>query len=162
MFEALLLSLSMAFSTPDAAAHAALAEAKECSANEIECGGAIYKGTHGYVYTQPLKGKPFGTDLAPVLLSVPKGYHLVADYHTHICNRRNALFSPYFSKSDTLVNQGFHTVGYMYSFCDNMIHRYDPEQDPVDDEEVDFKPHPDGTVHAPIYLTIGHINGYLP
>lgn len=164
MLEALVLVLSMQFSTMDAAAHAGLVEAMQCSDNKVECGGVIYQASNGtYVYTKPINGKKqFGIDLDEPINHGPKGYKLVADYHVHICNSHNAPFSPYFSPADAYTNQGFHTIGYMYSFCDSMIHRYDPSQDDRDDEEIDFKPHPDGTVHPPIYLTIGHINGYIP
>jgi len=50
----------------------------------------------------------------------------------------------------------FHTVGYMMSLCDGYIRRFDPSQDDRDDEEVDFH---SGRV---IYLTIGHIVGWVP
>ena len=81
---------------------------------------------------------------------------MVADFHTHICSIHNKPFSPFFSSSDALANDGLHTVGYMLSLCDGYIRRFDPAQDDHDDEEVDFH---SGRV---IYLTIGHIVGWVP
>jgi hypothetical protein len=81
---------------------------------------------------------------------------VVADFHTHICSVHNRPFSTFFSSSDALANEGLHTVGYMLSLCDGYIRRFDPVQDDQDDEEVDFH---SGRV---IYLTIGHIVGWVP
>lgn len=147
----------------DQAAIAALGEAAICSENRRECGGVIYQTPIGYVYSPPFTSNlPFGGQIPDLAKPPPYAdWKLVADYHVHICNKRNKEFANYFSPADAYVNQGFHIVGYMLSLCDHNIHRYDPSQDDRDDEEVDFKPHRDGSRHKPIYLTIGHIIGWI-
>jgi len=95
--------------------------------------------------------RPFGVDLGEFYAP-----DVVADFHTHICSVHNRPFSTFFSSSDAIANQGLHTVGYMLSLCDGYIRRFDPAQDDQDDEEVDFH---SGRV---IYLTIGHIVGWVP
>jgi hypothetical protein len=156
MILSLILTLGLLgpYSSMDAAANAALTNAVTCSHNVIECGGTIFEQHSTYWFTEPLLGKPFGVDLGPAYDAVPNS-RPVADYHIHICNSRNVIYSPFFSHADTEVNKGLHTIGYMLSFCDGNIRRFDPIQDDVDDEEVDFE---SGKV---IYLTIGHITGVV-
>ena len=151
------LALSTIFATPDAAAHVALQEAAVCSQNVRECGGAIYRDntTGDFIYKSAAMGKAFGMDLGD-LITPPKGFTLVADYHVHICNIHNKLFSTYFSPADKEVNTGFHTVGYMLSLCDHMIRRFDPQETPYEVEVVQFHSGKE------LELPIGHINGYLP
>jgi hypothetical protein len=153
------------YSSIDVAAHDALIDAYNCGEQKQECGGVIYQDdrSRAYTYTVPItSGKPFGVTI-PYLYSVPPpvGTRVVADYHNHICSPRNAMFAAYFSFADASVNQGFHIVGYMLDGCTGNIHRYDPAQDDRDDEEVDFKPHADGTIKPPFYLTVGHISGWI-
>lgn len=158
MIAALALSTVM-FATPDAAAHSALKLAAECSENVRECGGVIWRDNivGDYIYSAPVPGKSFGVDLSQFWSrQPPKDFTLVADYHVHICNRHNKLFSTYFSPADGYVNKGFHTVGYMLSLCDHMIRRFDPQEKPYEVMVVHF--HSGNELELPI----GHINGYLP
>jgi hypothetical protein len=151
------------FATLELAVRSALIDAYNCGEQRQECGGVIYESAAGYSYTVPITDhKSFGVTI-PYLYSVdpPPGAHRVADYHNHICSSHNASFAAYFSGGDVAVNKGFHLVGYMLDGCTGNIHRFDPAGDPVDDEEVDFKPHPDGTVKPPFFLTIGHISGWI-
>lgn len=152
----------MIFAGMDTAAVAALQEAAVCSHNVRECGGVIYERDGRFFYDVPHPGRQFGVDLPEYDDALPPRVHIVADYHVHVCADRNRDFSPYFSMADSLVNQGFHTVGYMLSLCDDNVRRFDPRQDDMGDEEVDFRPRPDGTRHKPIYLTCGHIVGWVP
>ena len=151
------------FATIELAVRSALIDAYNCGEQRQECGGVIYEGPGGFTYTPPITDhKPYGVTI-PYLYSVdpPEGFHRVADYHNHICSSHNARFAAYFSTGDQLVNTGFHLVGYMLDGCTGNIHRFDPASDPIDDEEVDFKPHADGTVKAPFFLTTGHISGWV-
>lgn len=147
------------FADPTEAANYELAQVSIGCPDNIECGGVIYLGTDGDYYpTVPFTSfKPFGVDIPQYNQPMPPGMvKIVADYHDHVCSKHNAVFANFFSSADAYVNQGFHTVGYMLSHCDGNIHRYDPSQDDRDDEEVDF--------HSgkKIYLTIGHIVGWVP
>jgi len=140
----------------DSAAIAALTVARDCP-RQYECGGVIYEDSeHHYHVSAPLTShKPFGVDILQYAEPTPDGWRIVADYHTHICSVHNRLFANFFSASDAYVNQGFHTVGYMLSFCDGNVRRYDPSQDERDDEVVHF------TSGREIYLTCGHIAGWV-
>ena len=160
----ILLAAYAIFATMDAAAIDGLKDAAACSRNRVECGGAIYQRADGvYVRSGVItSGKPFGVSLETVYEPVPTGMKVVGDFHVHICSVHNDVFAPYFSTSDAILNQGLHTVGYMLDLCTHNVHRYDPTQDDADDEEIDFKPHADGTRHPPIYMTIGHIVGWIP
>jgi hypothetical protein len=144
------------FGDMDSAAIAALTLARDCP-RQYECGGVIYEDSeHHYHVSAPLTShKPFGVDILQYSEPTPDGWRIVADYHTHICSPHNRLFANFFSASDAYVNQGFHTVGYMLSFCDGNVRRYDPSQDDRDDEVVHF------TSGREIYLTCGHIAGWI-
>lgn len=158
---ALLVTHALAYRDINVAAHEALYQAAKCSQNKRECGGVIFQTPTGFVIGDLERGAAYGMTMHDYTRPPPAGWKIVADYHVHICSSGNYLFANFFSPADAYLNQGFHTVGYMYSFCDGNIHRYDPAQDERDDEEVDFKPHKNGTKHAPIYLTIGHITGWI-
>ncbi len=145
--------LAMAvFSTMDEAAIDALKRAADRCDPNYECGGVVRRVAGGFEASQlSTSYKPFGVDL-----ELFYGPDVVADFHTHICSIHNKAFADFFSTADAIANQGLHTVGYMLSRCDWNIRRYDPAQDDRDDEEVDFR---SGRV---IYLTIGHIVGWVP
>jgi hypothetical protein len=144
------------------ASQAALKEAYECSEHRRECGGVIYEwlepgGRKWYFYSAPeTSNKPFGVALNSLAEDAPAHMRKVADYHVHICSIHNRDFAAFFSVGDVLTNKGFGLVGYMLDSCTGDIHRFDPAQDDVDDEEVDLK---SGRV---FYLTIGHVSGWLP
>lgn len=146
----------MIFPDMDTAAIAALQEAAICSHNERECGGLIYERNGKFFYEPPHPGKAFGVDMQEYDDPLPEGVTIVGDFHVHICSPHNRLFSPFFSMADSLVNKGMHTVGYMLSLCDDNVRRFDPTQDDMGDEEVDF--------HSgkKLYLTCGHISGWVP
>ncbi|MBV9344704.1 MAG: hypothetical protein JO341_14515 [Gammaproteobacteria bacterium] len=147
-----LLALTGVFATVDEAAIDGLRHAAATCNPRYECGGVVRAVPGGYEATAPISSKkPFGVDLGEFY-----GPEVVADYHTHICSIHNRPFADFFSTADALANQGLHTVGYMLSLCDGNIRRFDPAQDDRDDEEVDFR---SGRV---IYLTIGHIVGWVP
>jgi len=140
------------FATIDEAAISGLKHAAAICDPRYECGGVVRAVKGGYEPSGLITSKrPFGVDLAEFY-----GPDVVADFHTHICSIHNRPFAAFFSSSDALANQGLHTVGYMMSLCDGYIRRFDPSQDDRDDEEVDFH---SGRV---IYLTIGHIVGWVP
>jgi len=140
------------FATIDEAAISGLKHAAAICNPQYECGGVVRAVNGGFEASGLITSKrPFGVDLGEFY-----GPDVVADFHTHICSIHNKPFSPFFSLSDALANQGLHTVGYMLSLCDGYIRRFDPTQDDRDDEEVDFH---SGRV---IYLTIGHIVGWVP
>src|ERR1700758_301664 len=146
-----LLALAV-FATIDEAAISGLKHAAAICNPQYECGGVVGAVKGGFVATNLISSKrPFGVDLGEFY-----GPDVVADFHTHICSIHNRPFSAFFSSSDAIANQGLHTVGYMLSLCDGYIRRFDPSQDDRDDEEVDFH---SGRV---IYLTIGHIVGWVP
>lgn len=132
----------------------------ECPTTK-ECGGVIFLGKDGRYYSSGLEtGNSFGLDMPEYYTALPKGMvKIIADYHTHICSVHNKPFSPYFSASDVDLNAGFNTAGYMLSECNGVIRRWAPGDD-RDDEEVDFRK-PDGSKGKTIYLTIGHIVGFL-
>ena len=147
-----LLALAGVFATIDEAAIDGLRHAAATCDLRYECGGVVRAVGGGYEASGAISSKrEFGVNLEEFY-----GPDVVADFHTHICSIRNEPFADFFSAADALVNQGLHTVGYMLSLCDGNIRRYDPSQDDRDDEEVDFR---SGRV---IYLTIGHIVGWLP
>jgi hypothetical protein len=147
-----LIAALTVFSTVDEAAINALTHAASICNPRYECGGVVRAVKGGYEASGLItSNRPFGVDLAEFY-----GPDVVADFHTHICSIHNAPFADFFSRSDALANQGLHTVGYMLSLCDGNIRRYDPSQDDRDDEEVDFH---SGRV---IYLTIGHVVGWVP
>ena len=137
---------------------AALIDAYNCGEQRQECGGVIYRDDRHrhYSYSTPMtSGRAFGVDLSTLYVHVPVGMRVVADYHTHICSRHNKVFADFFSASDALINEGLHTVGYILSGCTGAIHRYDPEQDPQGDEEVDL------SSGRKIFLTSGHVSGWI-
>ena len=147
-----LLAAAAVFATIDEAAISGLKHAAAICDPRYECGGVVRAVAGGYEVTAPISSKmPFGVDLGEFYAP-----DVVADYHTHICSIHNQPFADFFSTSDAIANQGLHTIGYMLSMCDWNIRRYDPSQDDRDDEEVDFH---SGRV---IYLTIGHIVGWVP
>ena len=159
-----LAAILTSYLTIEAASRAALIDAYNCGEQKQECGGVIYADPREhFTYTVPITDhRAFGVTI-PYLYSVapPDGARLVADYHNHICSKHNRDFSQFFSYGDASVNDGFKIIGYMLDGCTGNIHRYDPSQDPRDDEEVDFAPHADGTVKPPFFLTIGHISGWV-
>jgi hypothetical protein len=140
------------FATIDEAAISALKHAATICDPRYECGGVVRAVDGGFEASGLItSNRPFGVDLGEFY-----GRDVVADFHTHICSVHNKPFAAFFSSSDAIANQGLHTVGYMLSLCDGYIRRFDPVQDDCDDEEVDFH---SGRV---IYLTIGHIVGWVP
>ena len=145
------------FGDMDSAASAALTAARDDCPRQYECGGVIYEDSeHHYHLSAPLTShKHFGLDIPQYTEERSEGWRIVADYHTHICSRHNQLFANFFSPADAIVNQAFHTVGYMLSLCDGNVRRYDPSQDDQDDEVVQF------TSGREIYLTCGHISGWV-
>ena len=146
-----LLALAL-FATMDEAAIDALKHAAAVCDPRYECGGVVRHVAGGYEASALFSSKkPFGVDLGEFYAA-----DVVADFHTHICSIHNKLFANFFSPADAYANQGLHTVGYMLSLCDWNIRRYDPAQDDRDDEEVDF------TSGRVIYLTCGHIVGWVP
>ena len=146
-----LLALAV-FSTIDDAAIEALTHAAAVCDPRYECGGVVRRVPGGFEASALFSSKkPFGVDLGEFY-----GPDVVADFHTHICSIHNQPFADFFSPADAYANQGLHTVGYMLSLCDWNIRRYDPSQDDRDDEEVDF------TSGRVIYLTCGHIVGWVP
>ena len=146
-----LLALAV-FATMDEAALDALRHAAAVCDPRYECGGVVRHVAGGYEASALFSSKkPFGVDLGEFYAA-----DVVADFHTHICSIHNKPFANFFSPADAYANQGLHTVGYMLSLCDWNIRRYDPAQDDRDDEEVDF------TSGRVIYLTCGHIVGWVP
>ena len=145
------------FGDMDSAASAALTAARDDCPRQYECGGVIYEDSERqYHVSAPLTShKHFGLDIPQYTEGRPEGWRIVADYHTHICSQHNRLFANFFSPADAIVNQVFHTVGYMLSLCDGNVRRYDPSQDDQDDEVVHF------TSGREIYLTCGHISGWV-
>jgi hypothetical protein len=140
------------FATIDEAAISGLTHAAAICDPRYECGGVVRAVKGGFEASGLITSRrSFGVDLGEFY-----GPDVVADFHTHICSIHNRPFSAFFSSSDAIANQGLHTVGYMLSLCDSYIRRFDPSQDDRDDEEVDFH---SGRV---IYLTIGHIVGWVP
>ena len=140
------------FATIDEAAISGLTHAAAICNPRYECGGVVRAVNGGYEASGLITSRrAFGVDLGEFYAP-----DVVADFHTHICSIHNKPFSTFFSSSDAIANQGLHTVGYMLSLCDGYIRRFDPSQDDRDDEEVDFH---SGRV---IYLTIGHIVGWVP
>jgi len=140
------------FATMDEAALEALRHAAAVCDPRYECGGVVRRVPGGFESSALFSSKkPFGVDLGEFY-----GPDVVADFHTHICSVHNKPFANFFSPADAYANQGLHTVGYMLSLCDWNIRRYDPAQDDRDDEEVDF------TSGRVIYLTCGHIVGWVP
>ena len=140
------------FATIDEAAISGLTHAAAICNPRYECGGVVRAVNGGFEASGLITSRrSFGVDLGEFY-----GPDVVADFHTHICSIHNKPFSTFFSSSDALANEGLHTVGYMLSLCDGYIRRFDPSQDDRDDEEVDFH---SGRV---IYLTIGHIVGWVP
>lgn len=145
----------------DEAAHDALVDAYNCGEQRRECGGVIYRYENKsavpyvlYFYTTPEKGRTFGVNITALAETAPSHMKLVADYHTHPCLGRKEL-AQFFSPADVITNQGFHTVGYMLDNCRGLIHRFDPAQDDVGDEEIDMDS------GRKMYLTIGHIAGWI-
>lgn len=149
---------AIAFLTLDDAAVHALTLAKQTCDLRYECGGVIRQTREGYVVSPLVSSqKPFNLDLRE---PYGDGVDVVADFHTHICSVHNLPFAAFFSTTDADVDDGLHIRGYMLDLCTGNIHRYIPGEDDRDDEEVDFKPHQDGS-RLVIYLTIGHIIGWV-
>ena len=147
-----LIAAMTVFATIDEAAISGLTHAAAICNPRYECGGVVRAVNGGFEASGLITSRrSFGVDLGEFY-----GPDVVADFHTHICSIHNKPFSTFFSSSDALANEGLHTVGYMLSLCDGYIRRFDPVQDDHDDEEVDFH---SGRV---IYLTIGHIVGWVP
>ena len=152
----------MPYPTLEAAVDAALQEYRACSMNIRECGGVIYRWREPgstrvwYFYEKPeTSNKAYGVTINALAEDAPKGFEKIADAHIHICSIHNKPFAQFFSEGDKLSNQGFHLVGYMLDLCTNLIHRYSPDDDDADDEEVDMS---SGRV---FYLTTGHLAGAL-
>lgn len=143
----------VAFTQEVNAAKYALRLAYSCSNNIKECGGIIFKRDNVIYVTTPIEGTSFGVDIGRYWEKdgLNSRYKIIADYHVHICNKHNVDFANYFSSADAYANQGLHTVGYMLSICDMGIRVYDPNYDPRDDIEVDFKS------GKKIYLTQGRL-----
>jgi hypothetical protein len=137
-------------------ARAALVAAYECSEQRRECGGLIYELDGKYYYALPeTQDKPFTVELHGYLAKPIPPARVVADYHNHPCMTRNKEFAAFFSAGDVLVNDTFHTVGYLLDGCTGVVHRFDPSQDDRDDEEVHM------TSGRVFFLTIGHVSGWI-
>lgn len=161
MFLALIAAASMIYPSELDAAKAGLKLAAECSQNKRECGGVIYKLPTGYAISEIVTSdKKYGLPALEYYYEPGGPTNIVADFHTHVDLSGNHLFSPYFSTSDRLTNEGLHTTGYMYSFRDGMIHAYVPGYDDADDIECDMHNTKTGKKRT-IYLTSGHIVGIL-
>ena len=147
-----LIAAVTVFATIDEAAISGLKHAAAICNPRYECGGVVRAVPGGFEASALISSRrPFDVDLGEFY-----GPGVVADFHTHICSIHNRPFADFFSPSDAIANQGLHTVGYMLSLCDWNIRRFDPAQDDRDALEVDFH---SGLV---IYLTIGHIVGWVP
>lgn len=149
MITALIAAAS--FSSIDAAALAALADARGCSQNRRECGGVIYEDGGAYFYTAPVtSGRPNGVDLGPLWLL---GLNIVADFHTHPCvgvKQLNEVFSP----GDVLSNSGLKVPGYMLSLCSGVVRRWAIGDSP-DDFEIDY------SSGRTVFCATGHIVGFV-
>ena len=147
-----LLAALPVFATIDEAAISGLRHAAAICNPHYECGGVVRAVAGGFEVSGLITSRrPFAVDLGEFYAS-----DVVADFHTHVCSIHNRVFADFFSPADAIANQGLHTVGYVLSLCDWNIRRYDPGQDDRDDEEVDFR-----SGHV-LYLTIGHIVGWVP
>jgi hypothetical protein len=162
MIASLLLNLSLAYFSMEAAAHDALIDAYNCSEGRRECGGVIYERPADkmipytlYFYSAlETSDKPFGTDVKALALTPPRHMKLVADFHNHLCLGRHKELVGVFSEADQIMNKGFHTIGYILDGCTGNIHRYDPASD-VNDFVIVY------TSGRQLELSSGHITGWI-
>lgn len=155
MIAALLLALSFDPTNLEDVAREALSKSARCSQGVRECGGVIYRKPDGsYVASEPAVGVTYGVDMGQFYFG--NTLPIAADYHVHICGPHNRRFANYFSPADGMVNEGFHTIGYMLSLCDHNIRRFDPQELPREVMVIQF--HSGKELEMPI----GHVVGWLP
>lgn len=144
---ALLESLPSYATLEEAGVHA-IEKAYACS-HYYECGGPIAQKPDGRYVVGPVRSDASG-DSVGMSHTVPAGWKLVADYHTHPC-LADTHYVDFFSPQDLSNSFSSKIIGFMGSLCDGNVHEFDPSRDSPNDVKVDDD----------IYLTHGRIIGKI-
>ncbi|HTS55226.1 MAG TPA: hypothetical protein VMH26_18305 [Burkholderiales bacterium] len=138
-----------AYDTLEEAAMQAALRLYRCS-HAYECGAPIGRRPDGKFVVGPASSNYAG-DNTGIGHSVPEGWTLAADIHTHPC-LPDSHAPNYFSPEDYSDNLSRKIPGFMVNLCDGKIHEYIPGVTPIDElvESVG------------IYTTQGKIIGTIP
>lgn len=139
-----------AYDTLEEAGVHGIQRAIECSIY-YECAGSIAQRPDGKFVVGPTGSDDHG-DSVDVDHSVPPGWKLVADYHTHPCLNRTHL-PDFFSAQDMAGSTMLKITGFMGDLCTGDVHEFTPGRDAPNDTEV----RPDSGV----YLSRGRIVGHV-
>jgi Domain of unknown function (DUF4329) len=132
----------------EAGVHAS-ARAYQCS-HAYECGGVIAQRPDGKYVVGPIQSTYSGDSLE-TSSSVPAGWKLVANYHSHPCNNESH-FTTFFSPIDISNNLSHRITGFMVDLCSGDVHEFDPSKDSPNDTEM-----PDEGRFATKGRIVGHI-----
>lgn len=138
------------YDTLEEAAVHAIERAYKCS-HAYECGGALAQRPDGKFVVGPVHSSYSG-DSVDINDSVPPGWTLVGDYHTHPCNS-DSHYNAYFSPEDMGGVTMRHITGIMGDLCTGKVHEFTPGKDLPNNEQ----PNP----LKPIWLTQGRIVGQI-
>lgn len=142
------------FASMDDAALDGLREAKWCSMNHRECGGAVYVLPDGrFTRSGNLSGDMRSVGLGPALAPglYPPAWHLVASWHVHTCEPGTDgrdHYAEYFSDADVNLYAVFWIQGYMLDLCTGTVHVFDPFVDKAGDAEDPRE-------------SVGHVRGFI-
>lgn len=139
-----------AYDTLEEAGVHAIQRDAECSIY-YECGGVIAQRPDGKFVVGPVSSSRQG-DSVSFEPTVPFGWTLVADHHTHPCLDKThapSFFSPQDIESDTMQR----VTGFMGDLCTGDVHEFTPGRDSPNDTEL--------ALGEGVYLTHGRIVGHI-
>lgn len=122
----------------------------QCS-HVYECGGVIAKRPDGKFEVGPVSSSYDG-DHVGIDHSVPPGYKMVADYHSHPCLPDSHAVE-FFSPQDIAGDTALRIVGFMLDECTGAVHEFTPGRDAPNDVQVDEM--------ELIFLTRGRVVGHI-
>ena len=134
------------------AAVAAAAKLYACS-HYYECSTVIAKDHTGKFIVRPFMTSDEQGDHVEMSHSVPAGFELAADIHSHPCLPDDHAPS-YFSPQDVMANTATKTIGYMLDECTGKVHEFIPGVTKPNEELIAGR---DG-----LYSTHGNIVGQIP
>jgi hypothetical protein len=134
------------------AAVAAAAKLYACS-HYYECSTVVAKDKVGKFVVRPFMTSDEQGDHVEMSHTVPAGFELAADIHSHPCLPADHAPS-YFSPQDVMANTATKTIGYMLDECTGKVHEFIPGVTKPDEELIDGT---DG-----LYSTHGNIVGQIP
>ena len=137
------------YATLEEAAVHAMMRGSQCS-HYYECGGAIAQRPDGKYVVGPISSDSEG-DSTHISHTVPPGWKLVADYHTHTCLKATH-YVDFFSPQDVMGYLTDNIVGFMGDMCTGDVHEFVPGKDSPNDVRVAEN----------LYLTHGRVIGHFP